>query len=177
MGAIVCIYRIRHVESGACYVGQTIDFRKRKGAHLSALRAKRCTSPYLQRAYDAHGESAFSFEVLEASSLDKAERTRDEQRWIDKLAPAYNSAQAANSRAGTKASAETRAKMSAAHMGNKSAAGKTMSADERARRSLLMTGNKRAAGHRKSDELLQRHSELMMGNQFARKGKKAQATA
>ena len=177
MAATVCIYRIRHVESGACYVGQTVDFRKRKSSHLSALRAKRCTSPYLQHAYDAHGEASFVFEVLQESSLDRAARTQDEQLWIDTLKPAYNSAQAANSRAGTKASAETRARMSAAHKGNTNAAGKTMSAEERARRSLLMKGNQRAAGHRKSDDLLKRHSELMMGNQYASKGKKERETA
>lgn len=170
MSNVRCIYRIRHIGGDGCYVGQTVNMRSRKASHLAALRRGRCTSPYLQRAFDKHGETAFSFEILEIVAAEEGKEvlTAAEQKWIEALSPAYNSTQAANSRAGVRDSEETRRRKSEAARGNRNAAGRVASESERRVRSERMAGNKIASSVR-SEEWRARQSEMMRGNSFARK--------
>ena len=66
------IYKFTHLETGRCYIGQTIqDPNQRRLEHI-------CDSKHTPRTYHFHnalkkyGEDAFSFEVIaEASSLDE----------------------------------------------------------------------------------------------------------
>lgn len=146
MAEVRCIYQIVRLGTSDCYIGQTVGLRKRKATHLGQLRRGKHHSVYLQNAFNKYGEGAFSFE--------KASPTR----------------------AGTKASDETRRKMSLAHMGKRHALGAKHSPEVCAMRRDQMMGNKHAAGHRKSDELLRAHSEKMMGNQYARKREKDQVS-
>jgi group I intron endonuclease len=172
MADVRCIYRIVHTDSGKCYVGQTVNLRSRKSTHLCALRAGRHHSRYLQRAFDLHGEDAFSFEILER--LDGAEsnesRTQREGFWISKFRPVYNWSAETPTRAGAKDSDETRRRKSEAARGNKNATGATFTEEDRSARRERMIGNKRAAGTTRSIELRARQSNLMRGNSFARKG-------
>jgi hypothetical protein len=59
------VYVLRHLPSGRIYVGSTVRLRNRRNTHFGHLRTHRHRVPELQRAFDADGEAAFSFEVLE----------------------------------------------------------------------------------------------------------------
>lgn len=121
-GVRVCgIYAINRIGTDNFYVGQSINIWKRWIKHLQDLRTNRHSSVFLQRSFNKHGESAFEFSVLEAGTdpRDKQALTRAEQRWMDTLNSCFNWAPAAGSNAGIKLSADTRAKMSLAHRGNK----------------------------------------------------------
>ena len=76
------IYRIRNLVDGKVYIGQAVNFEKRKSRHLWELRSNRHKNEHLQRAWLAHGEQNFVFEVLE-SDVPNAILVEAEQRHID----------------------------------------------------------------------------------------------
>ena len=78
------IYVIRNTISGKVYVGSSINPKKRWREHRCNLRQGKHHAPLLQRAWDARGESAFTFEVIETVHT-KAEMVCREQYWIDTL--------------------------------------------------------------------------------------------
>ena len=78
------IYVIRNNISGKVYVGSSINPKKRWREHRCNLRQGKHHAPLLQRAWDARGESAFTFEVIETVHT-KAEMVCREQYWIDTL--------------------------------------------------------------------------------------------
>lgn len=57
----ICIYEIICQSTGKKYIGQTTNFSRRKGTHLTNLRGKRHVNPKLQAAYDKYGEEDFLF--------------------------------------------------------------------------------------------------------------------
>jgi group I intron endonuclease len=83
------IYRIVCLPSGHCYVGSSQDTRKRWHLHRCALRHGKHHSFVLQRAWDKHGEQAFTIEILEPVEDPGKLRAR-EQFWLDTLSPKYN---------------------------------------------------------------------------------------
>jgi group I intron endonuclease len=75
------IYKITNSADGKIYIGASHDIRKRLRAHLETLRKSEHPSGNLQSAYDASGEHAFTFEVLEFCHPNKTfER---EQAWLN----------------------------------------------------------------------------------------------
>jgi len=165
-----CIYRIVHEDSGNCYVGQTVNLRSRKSTHLCALRAGRHHSRYLQNAFNAHGERAFVFEILERFDGTESgdDRTAREGFWMSRFRPVYNWSPETPTRSGWKDSEETKRRKAASARGNRNAAGRVADEAERAERSARMMGNKIASRIR-SPEWRARQSEMMRGNGFARK--------
>ncbi len=78
---LYCIYRIVCFPTGKCYVGQTIDVKRRKIRHFSELRNNEHPNYNLQKEFILYGEESFYFEVLEK----KVERTLISDRelyWI-----------------------------------------------------------------------------------------------
>jgi group I intron endonuclease len=77
-----CIYRITLVRDGRTYVGQT---RKKEGRrwseHKKLLRSGSHYNDYLQKAWNAYGESSFEFAVLEPVKY-LEDLTAAEMRWI-----------------------------------------------------------------------------------------------
>lgn len=149
------IYQIRNKINGHLYVGSAADLDKRKSRHFGDLSRGKHHSCYLQRSYAKYGQSAFVFEVLEyCEKLNLVER---EQIYIDALRPVYNIAQRAGSCLGVKHTAETRAKMSAAHKdilaetrAKLSAAGKgrIFTVETREKISAALRGKARTAEHK-----------------------------
>lgn len=98
------------------YIGSSQDMRARCDKHRRQLRAGKHHNIHLQRAWNAYGESAFEFSVLEFvmpwALLDR------EQHWIDELKPfqknGFNMSTVAGSpMLGRTHSAETKAKIGA----------------------------------------------------------------
>ena len=76
------VYGIRHNASNRIYVGGSKNVRKRIYQHLRALKAKKHHSRHFQRAWNKHGQEAFTVflleEVPETKTLDERE-----QFWMD----------------------------------------------------------------------------------------------
>lgn len=82
------VYLIEHVQ-GSKYVGSSNNIKRRIGAHISALRANRHHTIRLQRSWNKHEESEFTFRILEECSVEAL--IEREQYWIDELGPSFNS--------------------------------------------------------------------------------------
>jgi hypothetical protein len=68
------IYAVRCVPTGAVWVGGTPDLSTRQNGVWFSLRTGGHTATSLQAAWNAHGEAAFVFEVLEALDDEGLER-------------------------------------------------------------------------------------------------------
>lgn len=63
------IYKITNHASSKCYVGQSRDIYARWRDHLNRLRKGKHNNDYLQKSWNAHIESDFSFIVLEMCDI------------------------------------------------------------------------------------------------------------
>ena len=99
------VYSIENTVTGSVYVGSAVDVSARWRAHRSSLSTHGKSPPKLQRAWDKHGPAAFKFSVLEV--CEKAVLLATEQRWIDTLAPRYNTRKTATSNLGVVWTAQT----------------------------------------------------------------------
>lgn len=154
------IYRIRHLASGRCYVGSSVNIVNRIARHKADLRHNKHDNVFLQRAWILYGEAAFEFEVIEVVVTEKL--LEREQYWIDVLVKpggGYNLAPVAGSTRGRKLSDAHKAALSRALKGRKRGpateaerarlrsmrANQVMppvTAEQRAQRALRMLGKK-----------------------------------
>jgi group I intron endonuclease len=189
------IYAIVNNVTHDMYVGSAVAVNRRWNAHRNLLAKQRHYNLRLQRAYNKYGDKAFDWEIVQFVD-DKTQLIDREQFWMNFFAPKYNGRPIANSPLGTKASPETRAKMSASakkrgfteeHKQNISKAKKgicTMSEEQKKRLSVLNTGkvysaetrakisasgigNTNAKGAQFSDVEKAKRSARMNGNSFA----------
>jgi group I intron endonuclease len=79
------IYKITCLTTSKFYLGSTVNLRRRKKEHFTALRHNKHHSQSLQRAWNKYGEQAFTFEVVELV-LPVALASREEY-WFKKLKP------------------------------------------------------------------------------------------
>jgi group I intron endonuclease len=96
------------------YIGSAVDIKRRWQDHSSSLQRGVHENPYLQRAWNKYGESAFSFEVVEKVP-DYALLIPHEQVWLDQIKSfdrkvGYNICPRARSRLGVRASEEQKLK-------------------------------------------------------------------
>ena len=61
MGVIYCA---RNIQNDKLYIGQTIDFKHRKAAHISEARHSKLKTPF-HNAIKKYGEDNFSWTILE----------------------------------------------------------------------------------------------------------------
>lgn len=78
-----CIYSIKNNINNHEYIGQTINFAKRKSKHLTALRGGYHCNSHLQRAWNKYGEENFSFSIIE-EIIDYTTIGERERFWIEK---------------------------------------------------------------------------------------------
>lgn len=108
------IYVISNRVDGKVYVGQARNPRKRWTTHLCALRKNRHDNSKLQRAFNKHGEAAFTFTVIEVCPEDAL--TEREQFFIEGFNAVgirgYNLSPCANSTAGFRMSPEQKLRLS-----------------------------------------------------------------
>jgi group I intron endonuclease len=70
MLSVVCgVYLIRCLANGCVYVGQAKNCRVRFNHHKHHLRKNKHGNPRLQHAWNAHGEDAFEFVIIEACDV------------------------------------------------------------------------------------------------------------
>lgn len=151
------IYQIVTKHNGKRYVGSSFDIERRELEHCRDLRNQRHHSKYLQRVYNKYGKDNLQHEVLITCHSDML--LWYEQQFLDQLKPEYNSNPSARSRLGSKASEETRLKMSLARKGkpfsdehrsnmSKARLGKRMTEEARRRLSMSRTGKPLSENHR-----------------------------
>lgn len=110
------VYEILNLQNGKRYIGSAArSFRLRWNLHRHRLREGTHHNPYLQLAWNKHGESSFVFRIVEVTPPEYA--VAQEQVFIDWRKSSerefgYNLAPIAGSTRGVTASAETRAKLS-----------------------------------------------------------------
>lgn len=75
------IYCIQNNITGKRYIGSSIDVKRRLSEHRSDLRSGKHANPYLQASFNSHGESEFTFSLVE--KVDKPNLASREKYWID----------------------------------------------------------------------------------------------
>jgi group I intron endonuclease len=105
------IYKITNTINSKFYIGSAVNFNKRWFAHQNELKFNKHHCKHLQSSYTKHGKNCFIYEILEIVE-DIANLINREQYWMDLLKPVYNTNKIAGSSLGTKASKETKIKLS-----------------------------------------------------------------
>ena len=174
------IYAIRNTTNDKRYIGSAVNLRHRWNTHRSELRADEDHhNIHLQRAWNLYGEESFEFLVIDKCSIGLL--LIREQLHMNLHPDSYNIAPIAGSCLGVKHTPETRAKNSAAKMGNTyrrghkdtlearanmSAAhmGVSHTPERNAKKSANMMGNTYRLGHKDTDETRAKKSVSHMGN-------------
>jgi group I intron endonuclease len=105
---MIGIYMIKNNLTGHCYVGQSVDIRKRWIDHKTP--SKRNRGMVLGRALSKYGAENFSFVVLEECS--ESDLNEREMHYIAKLRPAYNMNEGGLGNRGHRLSQEAKNKLS-----------------------------------------------------------------
>ena len=120
---ITCVYLIRCLPTGCCYVGSTSNKNERIAAHKRLLSAGKHHAPYLQNSWVKYGEDQFEFSVIDVFSGDDGEKKEwlktFEDKWIAQLKPAFNVLDAAYSALGFKHPRESVDRRAALQRGKK----------------------------------------------------------
>jgi len=82
------VYKIINTVNNKCYIGSSINMRKRKSQHQLRLRSNKHGNVYLQNAWNKYGEDKFVFEIL--WYCNKEEQQDSEQKFLDLIKPEYN---------------------------------------------------------------------------------------
>ena len=105
---MIGIYKIQSKTSNNCYIGSSINIKKRWDRHLYDLRRNKHHSIILQRAWDKYGEKDFEFSILEECT--EHNLLIREQHYLDSLLPMYNICSFAGNSLGVKDTEETKKK-------------------------------------------------------------------
>lgn len=76
------VYALRHKPSGKAYIGYSSNLDSRWKAHIADLRGGRHKKRELQELFNAEGEQAFEFLILEYTYGYRQVSTQYEQFWI-----------------------------------------------------------------------------------------------
>lgn len=150
------IYAIYSACNDTIYIGYSGDILARWKRHKSNLRCVRHKNRHLLNAWNKYGPEAFEFYVIEECPEEMLHIR--EQFHLDRYPNHYNIGEcAASPRRGVPLPPETRAKMSAARMGNTNSVGRKHSPETRAK---ISEANK---GHEVSEETRARISAANTG--------------
>lgn len=146
------VYCFEHLPSGRKYIGSSVNLKLRFKEHIRDLNAKKHHNQRLQKVWREDGASAFKLSVL--LYCDPKHVLFYEQRALDGAGKKFNVCLIAGNTAGVKASAETKAKLSAKfkgrvfsdeHKAKISAAKTNPSAETRAKMSAWQIGKVHSA--------------------------------
>lgn len=159
------IYKITNKINGKFYIGSSVDVKRRWYMHKFDLRKGKHHSPYLQNAWDKHGEENFVFSVLFETKkellVEKEQELLDMTKCYNREI-GYNIGKVAGAAfTGKTHTEEAKRKISEANRGN------THSAETR--RKIAETSR----GRVHSKETREKISKLMKGRPSPMKGRKA----
>jgi len=108
---ITGIYQIQSkIKPDRIYIGSAINIKNRQNQHLCYLKQNKHHSEKLQRHFNKYGISDLQFSIV--LGCEKEDLIKIEQYYLDSYKPYFNNCQIAGSRLGSKASEETKRKMS-----------------------------------------------------------------
>jgi group I intron endonuclease len=139
----VAIYAITHLTSGRCYIGSSLDVKRRFYNHRSELNKGVHIAKRLQNAWNKYGENAFMFEVIEMCA--EKDRVDREQYHIDLRKPFFNWLKTVGS---PSLDRRVRKKISTAMRGNQNTKGLIWSDEARANMSKAVKGKPRSPAQR-----------------------------
>lgn len=113
------IYEIKNTVTGKRYIGQTVDYEKRKASHINALKGNYHSNKYLQSSWNKYGESAFEFSLIAESDAEHLNELEVEYiRRFDTVVPnGYNMTLGGEGTRGFKWSEESRSMVSKSRKG------------------------------------------------------------
>ena len=176
------IYKLENLVNGHCYIGQSVNLKRREKEHYRRLKRGEYCNPYLNNAYKKYGEENFIFTPL--LYCEPFELTRYEQLCVDTFNPEYNlRKECVDSNKGTKRSEESiqntrlvnigrvhteeaRHNMSLAHIGKK------QSKEAIRKTTLANIGNTYSLGYKHSEETKKKMSLASTGRPSFWTGKK-----
>lgn len=79
------IYKIVNKVNGNYYIGRTVYFRERWGAHRRKLKKNNHENTHLQNAWNKHGENSFEFVIVEILDKDISLLKKVEDKYISKF--------------------------------------------------------------------------------------------
>ena len=138
------IYEILNTVNGKRYIGSAVNLTRRRREHWAELKRNDHHCKHLQFAWNKYGLAAFEFNPILICAVDNL--IMYEQICIDGGHPEYNKCRTAGSTLGVKHTAETRAKLSIARMGNTNCVGHVLTADHRANLAKARKGRRPALG-------------------------------
>jgi hypothetical protein len=163
---ITGVYKIENINNGKFYIGSAAkSFKQRWDNHKKTLRNGTHRNIKLQRSFDKHGESSFSFSVL--SFCPPEHCIKIEQWYIDKTNPYYNINMVAGSRKGATLSEESRQKI------REKAIGRKTSDETKEKLRITSSGKRGKSGYKHTDEAKKKMSEVRKGLPSKLKGTKA----
>lgn len=173
------VYCILNKVTGKRYIGcASRSFRGRWKEHIGSLNKGKHRNRFLQRAWNKYGAKAFAFTILE---LCEPEDCLDrEKAWIESFDATnprvgYNICKEGFSRLGTKASEETRRKISLTSRGRRPMLGHKQSEYAKQRLREVHKGNKYNLGRKASPETRAKLSAIRSGVNNHRFGRKLSA--
>jgi group I intron endonuclease len=109
------IYKIENIINGKCYIGSTVDIKRRWRQHLNNLRCGEHTNRHLQSSWNQYGEGGFAFSVLEHCPSEAL--VSREQFYFESICPELNLNPLAATNLGFRHSLKTIEKMRGARLG------------------------------------------------------------
>lgn len=161
------IYKITNLKNNKVYIGSSSRLRQRKHEHFKYLKNNKHCNTHLQKSYNKYGKEKFIFEIIEEvlfnedSEILKINLLEREQYWLDKYfgENCYNLLPVAGSKLGSKASEETKKKLSESQKGNKYCLGNKASEETKQKMS--------ASAKNKSDDVRKRTSNTLKGHEVS----------
>lgn len=152
------IYEIGNRENGHKYIGSSANIEKRWRLHIRLLERNKHHCRHLQNAWNKYGKDLFVFSIIELCSVENL--FDREQFFLDTTSPEYNVSPSARTRRGTKASPETRIKLSLSHTGKE--------LTQKQKDNILILASK-WKGSKHTLESKQKMSKAMKGKYIGRK--------
>ena len=115
------IYEIKNTVTGKLYIGQTVDYEKRKASHINALKGNYHSNKYLQSSWNKYGESVFEFSLIVECGAEQLNELEIEyiRRFCTVVPNGYNMTLGGEGVRGFKWSEESRAKVSKSRTGKR----------------------------------------------------------
>jgi group I intron endonuclease len=173
------IYKIKNLVNNKCYIGQSVNLKKRKIKHFLDLKNNKHNNNHLQNAYNKYGKNSFEFSILmycENFELTRYEKFFD--KYYKKLNLSYNIRESVDSNKGLSRSEEFKKNISDKNKGKPSKKkGISLSEEIKTKISKSLIGNTYSLGRHLPDNTREKMSMSRKGKLKSEETKKKMSDA